>query len=229
MLRLFEKFKNFKIDEVIEVEMSDFQYISLKNMFEKINDKNIYLPLILANSIICYQLSSTWEKYWEEFSNKSIEYFSKENYKIDDIIIFFSDFLPSSKWNKRFIETKLKRLEKLKPFLEIFNKNTKFYYENMSLLNIELAKVMNQKTDDKTIVFAVKMFSYWARNIFNKLIYFPFEIFIPIDSRLTNIYELYKDDFDWNIKEFYLELSKKLNIPPLHLDWLIWVNYNNLI
>jgi N-glycosylase/DNA lyase len=29
-----------------------------------------------------------------------------------------------------------------------------------------LTKVMNQKPDAKTIVFAVKMFSYSARNIF---------------------------------------------------------------
>jgi N-glycosylase/DNA lyase len=46
------------------------------------------------------------------------------------------------------------------PFLEIFFKNEEKYYENMVLLQQELAKVMNQKKDDKTIVFAVKMFYY---------------------------------------------------------------------
>jgi DNA-(apurinic or apyrimidinic site) lyase len=44
--------------------------------------------------------------------------------------------------------------------LEIFFKNEEKYYENMSLLQEELAKIMNQKKEDKTIVFAVKMFSY---------------------------------------------------------------------
>jgi N-glycosylase/DNA lyase len=31
------------------------------------------------------------------------------------------------------------------------------------------------------------------------------------------------------IKEFYINLSSKLWIPLLHLDAILWVNYNNLI
>jgi N-glycosylase/DNA lyase len=46
------------------------------------------------------------------------------------------------------------------PFLERFYKKEENYYENMILLQQELAKTMNQKKDDKTIVFAVKMFYY---------------------------------------------------------------------
>jgi DNA-(apurinic or apyrimidinic site) lyase len=88
---------------------------------------------------------------------------------------------------------------------------------------------MNQKTTDKTIVFAVKMFSYWARNYFNKFIEFPFSISIPIDSRLTNLYETYNEDKDLKIDTFYEILAKKLNISPLHLDAVLWVNYDKLI
>jgi N-glycosylase/DNA lyase len=36
----------------------------------------------------------------------------------------------------------------------------------MNLLAEDLAKIMNQSRDAKTIVFAVKMFSYGARNLF---------------------------------------------------------------
>jgi DNA-(apurinic or apyrimidinic site) lyase len=88
---------------------------------------------------------------------------------------------------------------------------------------------MNQKKEDKTIVFAVKMFSYWARNYFEKLIYFPENINIPIDSRLTKIYEIYNEDENLNIKDFYKILSQKLNIPELHLDAIIWVNFEKLV
>jgi DNA-(apurinic or apyrimidinic site) lyase len=87
---------------------------------------------------------------------------------------------------------------------------------------------MKQKKDAKTIVFAVKMFSYWARNSFKKLNFFPENINVPVDSRLIALFEKYKWDYE-DINKFYFDLSKKLNIPELHLDALVWVNYNELI
>jgi len=32
-----------------------------------------------------------------------------------------------------------------------------------------------------------------------------------------------------DINKFYFDLSKKLNIPELHLDAVVWVNYDYLI
>jgi DNA-(apurinic or apyrimidinic site) lyase len=96
---------------------------------------------------------------------------------------------------------------------------------------------MNQKKDAKTIVFAVKMFSYWARNIF-WFREFPKEIMIPIDSRLEKLFYkfwphpnplLWEERGYKEIKNFYKELSEKLNIPLLHLDAILWVNYDKLI
>jgi DNA-(apurinic or apyrimidinic site) lyase len=87
---------------------------------------------------------------------------------------------------------------------------------------------MKQNKDAKTIVFAVKMFSYWTRNIFNEINYFPLEINIPIDSRLIRLFKKYKWEYE-DINKFYFDLSKKLSIPELHLDAILWVNYDNLI
>ncbi|MDR0772333.1 MAG: N-glycosylase/DNA lyase [Candidatus Peribacteria bacterium] len=56
----------------------------------------------------------------------------------------------------------------------------------------------------------------------------PKEISIPIDSRLTNLFEKYKENYT-DISLFYTDLSEKLNIPELHLDAILWVNYNDLI
>ena len=100
----------------------------------------------------------------------------------------------------------------------------------MDLLAEDLAKIMNQKKDAKTIVFAVKMFSYGARNVFWYLEYFSFSLMIPLDSRLEKLYQ----KFVWKatkreIKNYYLSLAKKLAIPPLHLDAILWVNYTDLI
>lgn len=225
MQELLEKLKNISLNEAIKIEESDLQFFALKKLFENIKSKDIYLALILSNAIICYQLSSSWEKYWEEFS----EYFSKNEVLKNDLIKKLWIFITNSKWNKRFVETKIKRLEKLKPFLDEFIWNEKFFYENMEKLCEKLAKTMNQKTTDKTIVFAVKMFSYWARNYFDKFIEFPFSISIPIDSRLTNLYETYNEDKDLKIDTFYDILSQKTNISPLHLDAVLWVNYDKLI
>jgi DNA-(apurinic or apyrimidinic site) lyase len=69
-------------------------------------------------------------------------------------------FIKQSKNNKRFIDTKVKRLYKLKDFIDLYIVNQEKYYSNMLHLRDDLAKVMKQNKDAKTIVFAVKMFSY---------------------------------------------------------------------
>lgn len=237
MQELYDKLKKYSIQDSIKIEETDRQYIALKKMWDYSSIKNpdFYLSLILANSIICYQLSGKWEDYWEEFwlyftINENIFlHLSRGNaWKAEGIIESLSNFIKKSKNNKRFIDTKVNRLEKLKPFLDEFLWNTEYYYDNMEELRDRLAKTMKQKWDAKTIVFSIKMFSYWARNVFNKLVYFPENISIPIDSRLTNLFEKYKWEYS-NITKFYFDLSKKLEIPELHLDALVWVNYDELI
>jgi DNA-(apurinic or apyrimidinic site) lyase len=97
----------------------------------------------------------------------------------------------------------------------------------MTDLRNDLTITMNQKIDNKTIVFAIKMFWYWARNIY-EFIQYPKEINIPIDSRLTKLFEKYKWDYD-NINMFYFDLSKKLEVPELHLDWIVRNLYDELM
>jgi DNA-(apurinic or apyrimidinic site) lyase len=82
------------------------------------------------------------------------------NWKTKGVITELKNFIKQSKNNKRFINIKIKRLEKLEKFLNKFRENEEKYYDNMILLRDELAKTMKQKSDAKTIVFAVKMFSY---------------------------------------------------------------------
>jgi len=224
MKELYNKLKKYSINDAVKIEESDRQYKALKNLYEDVDEKNIYLALIVSNSLICYQLSWKWEDYWEEFSY----YFSNKKINKNNLLIELWVFIKQSKNNKRFIDTKIKRLDKLTIFINDLILNQEKYYENMLDLRNDLSKIMKQKKDAKTIVFAVKMFSYWARNIFKKINYFPEEINVPIDSRLIALFEKYKWEYE-DIWKFYLDLSKKLNIPELHLDALLWVNYDNLI
>ena len=225
MFNLFSKLISFSLKDAIKIEESDRQFIALKKLSKNIPNKEIYLWLIIANALVCYQLSWKWEDYREEFS----EYFWKNFCDKKNFLNELKKFLRQSKNNKRLIDIKISRLEKIKNFFEWgdFFWRENFFYENMEIFLEEIAKNMKQKKDAKTIVFAVKMFWYWARNFF-KFQKFPEWIKIPIDSRLENLFEKY---WEWekNSKIFYQKLSEKLKIPELHLDAILWVNYEELM
>lgn len=223
MKTLYEKLKKYWVKDALEIEKKDRQFLAIKKLWENFYDKNIFLALVIWNALVCYQLSWKWESYWEEFSN----YFLDKKIKLNDVIRELQIFISNSKNNKRFTETKIARLNKLENFMKDFSEKWEYYFENLEELRDTLAKIMNQKIDAKTIVFAIKMFYYGAIVVFYEKTCSP-NIFIPIDSRLTNLYEKYKE-WDTKIKDFYFELSKKLNIPMLHLDAILWVNYDELI
>ncbi len=242
MKNLKNKLKKYSLKDAIYFENQDRQFLALKKLSlslqfslpyrEKEAAKiSNFLFLIIANSLICYQLSGKGEDYWEEFS----EFFENKTFKnFQEFFELFENFLAKTKNNKRFIETKLKRIKKLENFYNS-KKDFENYYKNMKKLALDLSKIMNQKIEAKTIVFAVKMFSYWARNTFNYLEYFPENLMIPIDSRLEKLFEKYNNSSSnskknkQEIKTFYINLSKKLKIPLLHLDAILWLNYDDLI
>lgn len=220
---ILKKLEDLDFQNYLEIESNDEQFLAIKKLTEI--HWVVSLSYIIANALICYQLSSTGELYWEEF----YEYF--KNKKITDPEVLIEElkvFISKSKWNKRLVNIKTKRLDKTLPLLKELIWKEEYYYENMLELQDLLAKKMNQKKWDKTIVFAIKMFGYWARIAFQKVINYPFEINIPIDSRLIAIHEQYGTKNE-SIEDFYIKLSKKVNIPPLHLDAVLWVNYKNLI
>lgn len=257
MQELNKLLKKYTLEDALNLEKQDLQYIAIKKLYSSIENKELFFWLILANSIICYQLSSSGEKYWEEFSLKASDYFlelkdktqgifpSLREWQLSVIIIWFLiDFLPNSKWNKRLNQLKIKRLEKIKDFLTLFLNNIDYYLANLIFLRDELSKTMNQKNDAKTIVFAIKMIMYGIRIIEDEkwkvkrviqgssptslewqLIN---QISIPIDSRLIKIFEIYKEDYT-DVRKFYNDLSLKLQIPEVHLDVIIWLNYKELI
>lgn len=223
MKEIYSKLSKYSIKDALNFESNDRQFIALKKLEKNISDKDLYLLLTILNSLICYQLSWKWEDYWEEFS----EYFSNIKLNKNDLINELWFFISNSKNNKRFVDTKKKRLSKLNDFIVEFDWKAEYYYKNMIELRDTLSKIMNQKKDAKTIVFAIKMFWYSARNIFD-FIEYPNEISIPVDSRLTALFEKYRWEYE-NINIFYSDLSEKLQISPLHLDWIVWNLYDDLI
>lgn len=226
--KLIEILKRYSLEDVIKIEESDRQFLALKRLYEGMKNKDYFLYLVISNSLLSYQLSSKWEDYWEEFSHFAMEYNFWDNFNFIKVKQFFMHFLPNSRWNKRLLNMKIHRIEKIMLFLEKFVENQEFYYENQTVFLFDLAKIMKQKTDDKTIVFCVKMFSYWARIYFKKFILSPFEINIPLDSRILKLTKIYNDK--WLLpSDFWQKISKEVSIPLIHLDALLWIKCSDLV
>lgn len=189
-------------------ENIDLQYQALKEL-------SFYLPptkfltLIVKNALISYQLTSTGEKYWKEFSD-----FFKYNPEKS-----IEEFLVNSKGNKRLHNVKLNRLKLLEKVEFDID-----YYKNMEVLRKKLENIL--QTTGKTIYFAVKMYGYGARILTKKFIPYPYSIPIPYDLRLSKLSEYL------NIKkEDWEKISIVSKVPPLHIDSILWplLSKNSLI
>lgn len=200
---LVDILSKFSIEEILYFEENyDLQYKYLKFLYKNIKNQDLFLKLIVINSLLAFQLSYKGEKFWKIFSI----YFSKHN---DDIYNNFLSFIDL--YNRRYKETKIKRLNRIYNWIK--DKDLLVYKDDLVKFNSEIAKVMGQNIYDKTIVFSTKIYGYGLRIIGYKII-FPFEIFIPIDNRIGKIS---KD------KNYWIKLSKEINIPLLHIDSLIWI------
>jgi len=204
---LKNQINKFSLKELKELEQYDLQYIALEQLYKKIQDKKLFVKLVIINSLLAYQLSMKWENYWSYFST----YFSK--HKITNLKEDFSDFL--SKYNKRLLQAKLKRLDKILYFISIIDdQKLNLYIQDEKVLLKDLVKYMKQKADAKTIVFCIKMF-IWALKIIWYEKYPSFDIYIPVDNR---IWKISKN------KAFWLDIAKKTWYPLLFLDTLFYIS-----
>lgn len=127
----------------------------------------------------------------------------------------------TSKYNKRLYNIKWRRLKKISEFSL---QSMDWYYEHMVILWQDLSKAMSVYPWSKTLSFAVKMFGYAARVVFEKFIPYPLEISIPVDSRIRRLFlASYGELSDKKIIEKTYEFSQNSGISPLHLDSLFWV------
>lgn len=233
----------YNIDQILDIEHSDPQFLALKKAWQNLSnsfditdfDKNLFLYLILQNSLVSYQIAWWGEFRRKEFADKVTKDFGmlKKIFKSwKSNIDWRYDFLVTSKYNKRIYNIKISRLKKFENFLELkclFQSNYFVLYNNMQLLLELISKIMKTKKESKTLVFAIKMFWYGARIVYDEFIMYPNDIPIPVDSRLKKIYEkqFEKIDLEHHIQQYFSSLSSDLGVPPLHLDSLIWLSYRN--
>lgn len=234
-LNELEKYiSQFSFEEILKIEESDRQFLALKKSWNQIKNKywnekinqNLFLFLILQNSIVSYQIAGSGENRREEFAEKILcdfekilELFSKWESNVGR----WYGFLTSSKYNKRLYNLKKNRLTKFdKFFFEWKCEAFMEYYNDMNSLLADVVAIMWMKHADKTMTFAIKMFGYGARIVFDKFIKYPIDIKIPVDSRIIKIWKRFDID-EKDIQNYLQKISEKCSIPPLHLDSLLWI------
>ena len=197
-------------------EKVDLQFDALKNLRENLKNDELFIKLVIANALASYQLSGKGEDWWWEFSR----YFS-ENPPEGGIAEAYAGFLPKSRTNRRLVVGKLKRLERLEPFLEGLSLEDlrEYYFEGMERLRDELARILGSRRSAKTIVFAVKMFGYAGRIAFGEFVPYPMAIEIPDDVRINTYTKRLTSEPPVS---FWARIGREVGIPPLHIDSILW-------
>jgi len=204
--KLIDALSDFTKQDIIKIETNDPQFLALKKLYKKIENPDKFIKLVIINALLSYQLQTTGEIYWENFSL----FFSDSSKEPND----FYDFI--SLYNKRLINLRKKRLAKILNCIENLNDN--FFHwakSDLTMLQKYLCNCLKQKPDAKTIVFSLKMYLYATDIIENKHHFSPFGIMIPMDSRIKKI----SSD-----KNFWYSLEKKTSIPLLHIDSILWMS-----
>jgi len=94
----------------------------------------------------------------------------------------------------------------------------------MIKLKNDLERNLGIRKYSKTVIFAVKMFGYSCRIIFREFIVYPFEIDIPLDSRIIKFTQKFTNK---DFLGFWRDISIKSGVPPLHIDSILWPFLSN--
>ncbi|WP_297488152.1 N-glycosylase/DNA lyase [Thermococcus sp.] len=197
-------------------ERVDLQFDALRSLRKKLGDDETFLKLVVANSIVSYQLSGKGEDWWWEFSR----WFSK-GLRGRGIVEAYTLFLPNSRTNRRLTAGKLRRLEKLEPLLgELTLRDLRaYYFDGMIRLREDLAMTLGSSKSAKTVVFAVKMFGYAGRIAFGEFVPYPMGVEIPADVRINAYTKHITNEPPVN---FWNRIAEETGVPPLHIDSILW-------
>lgn len=238
------------MEDIIYIENNDPQFLAIQDLYQTIMSKYpsdiptnqlLIVDLVIKIALISYQIWWTGEQWRSEVCEYI--YNRREDILSDPDCINQNDrrtiLLKSCKYNRRLINMKLSRLQKIWNLRSIFVNlsDYEFCYDNMELFHSKLCKLLWSDQYAKTTLFATKMFGYISRLVFDKLVIYPDWLHIPLDSRLIYIYNMINDSASIDnskaaniyIINFFTQISKNHNIPPLHLDSLLWLKFWNTI
>ncbi len=168
------------IEKVIyRMVRNDPQYIAIDRINKSL-ERSVSVLLVIGNSIVSYMLSSRGEDYWTVFA----EYMSSRDIGLNNLYEIHSSFL--LKYNKFNYRDKLRRIHRFytSSFASKLSVNPTMYCSDLLSFNRSLAKVLGNREDAKTIVFATKMYLYYclANGLKPDV---PQKLSIPVDRRNT--------------------------------------------
>ncbi|MCD6488351.1 MAG: N-glycosylase/DNA lyase [Desulfurococcales archaeon] len=240
--RVAETLSMFKEDFIVLLEKKDPQYHAVKLLALK--NPRVAAIVSIANALISYQLTGRGEDYWSEVGRYFVE---KNIVNPVELFLEFKDFLLNhTRYNRRYVYTKISRLEKLwkSNLLNTLWENPTLYCRCQEKLLGELVRIYRQPWSAKTLVFAVKMYYYFckARGLDVK----PSQkIPMPCDRRIcfitlsSGILYIKGAIITWNNIWGYVDLlmkkhrdslvqawflvSKLSGLPAIYMDTIIWL------
>lgn len=234
-----EKLSLLRLESALKVEELDPQFQAVKLITSKMSF-GAALTLIILNSIISYRLSGRGEDYWNEFAL----YVSKatEPRSLIDAVKLTTSFLATSRINVALRTIKVSRLLRASVARILEPTRIVGQLDDLREFAKALATSLRSKWSSKTITFSIKMVCYAYRAYYGKPLLAPFNIPIPIDSRIAKLSWTSRiADIEgcslkrWSdvvkvitskpktVQKAWGLIAKKCEIPPLHLDSILWL------
>lgn len=137
----------------------------LQKLYDNLDNKGIFIPLCVSSAIIAHKLAHKDEVYWMNFSKKVQE---RNIQNIQDIYMFYIDFLPQI---DTFQITFLKQIEHLKQFhvfLEEVLYKQKYFYKNIDAFEKNISIGIEKIPNPFILSFAKEIFITTAKIKFEK-------------------------------------------------------------
>jgi len=218
-----------------ELEEKDIQYVVVRKILSILDDPVDAAIIIVGTALVSYMLSVKGEKHW----NLLAEHVARNAGERPELILL--SFVENSPSLGRFRDARLRRarlyISRMPQLLRL-----KFdeYVLDLAKLRNDLARILDTRSDSKTIVFSIKMFYYLLKAL-GKSIEVPFEIPIPVDYRvcmvslssgvieaegnikLSDAVRILRSKYPTLVRRVWSDIGYLSRIPPLRLDALLWI------
>ncbi len=223
-------------DLIYRVEENDPQYAAVTRLVETAGCSHTAV-VVVANSLISYQLTSRGEAYWAAFSEWMTKYKGSTPYYL---LQAHKSFIKNTPYNRIRVSAKKRRLEKfyMSRLAQELIDDPLRYCKRIDELVGRVAGALGSSPEAKTIVFSGKMYYYVCRACGESV---SGDIPVPVDRRVAYISltsclvsgctrrlrecvgELMKPRNRGVIMKAWSEITRRTGIPGYNLDSLIWV------
>lgn len=216
MERLVEALRRLGLEYVLELESRDPQYLAICRLRGAYGEGEAAV-LVALNALVSYRLAGKGEEHWDYFGR----YFSTR--RPGDLCQQFSRYVDES------------------PYLRLGREARKRRAARACAVRLDLEdpwqcwralSALAGSSDQKTVVFAVKMINYVYACYRGTRRPLPFEIPIPVDYRVAylssclGLVDMGPEEAMRRhrvVQAAWDRVAREVGIPPLHIDTLLWL------